>query len=118
MIISEHSFDESLLPKAANILDLGCRGFEFTNYFKEKGHTVFSVDVDYIGGGNYYLVAISGEDGRCDVEYSSDGNATKIKNGNDVLKLSLKSFSEEIKIEKWDLIKMDIEGSEISVLEK
>ena len=33
--IAEHNVDESLLPEKATILDVGCQGFQFTNYFPE-----------------------------------------------------------------------------------
>ena len=118
MTVAEHSFEPSLFPKKANILDIGCRGFEFTHYFKEKGHNVFSIDADHIDGGEYYLLAISGQEGRCSLLHTDDQQATHITEGDEIPKYSIQSFSKYVDVARWDLIKMDIEGEEISVLEK
>lgn len=114
--IFEHSFIEELLPKRAFILDLGCRGFEFTDYFKEKGHSVYSVDIDKLDRKDYFQFAISDKQGNCGIEYNCDPDATKMKHGTEVEMHTIKSFSELVEVTEWDLIKMDIEGAEYDIL--
>jgi FkbM family methyltransferase len=114
--IHEHSIDLDLLPKNANILDLGCRGFEFTNFFRQLGHNVYPVDVDDLGKDDYYRLAISDKDGMCAVEHTQDPRAKFIKEGNEIKKMSIKSFSEWVGVDTWDLIKIDIEGEEYNIL--
>lgn len=110
-VIAEHSVDISLLPKRANILDLGCHGMEFSNYF--NGHKIFSVDLDEFAP---YRFAVSDKDGRCGIKRMDDRQAWQICEGNEIPMMTLKSLSSEFNIRKWHLVKMDIEGSEISIL--
>ena len=114
--ICEHSLDIDLLPKKANILDLGCRGFQFSDYFKELNHNVYSVDIDDFGRTDYYRLAISDENGMCAIEHTNDPQAKHIKEGNEIKKMTIKSFSEMVGVEKWDLIKIDVEGEEYKIL--
>ena len=44
--VYEHTFEPGLLPDKALILDLGCRGFLFTNEMRSRGHIVAAVDCD------------------------------------------------------------------------
>lgn len=125
-VIHEHSVDTSLLPDGANILDIGCRGFLFTNHFRNLGYSVVAVDIDVFTGEDYHCCAISGGDFKVRVNRTNDPQATNISDlpseESDLPLLncySLKTFSED-KIHPpvlfWDLIKMDIEGSELSVI--
>ena len=114
--IFEHSVDLSLLPKRAFILDLGCRGFEFTDYFDRFGHIVYPIDIDILDRKDYYQFAISDKSGNCGIERSEDPQATKMKLGTGIEMHSIKSFSELVEVTEWDLIKMDIEGAEYDVL--
>ena len=116
MIIFEHSVDLSLLPKRAFILDLGCRGFEFTDYFQKYGHIVYSIDIDILERKDYYQFAISDKMGNCGIQRNSDPQATKMKLGTGIEMHTIKSFSELVEVTEWDLIKMDIEGAEYDVL--
>ncbi len=115
-VIAEHSVDLDLLPPKAVVLDAGCRGFEFTDYFERKGHTVFSVDIDELVGRNYIQMAISDQDGRCGVNKSADPQATHICEGSDMNKITLQTLAERLKIKRWDLIKLDVEGEEYNIL--
>lgn len=115
MKVGEHTIKAFQLPKRnANILDLGCRGFEFANHFKDK-HNVYSVDIDTLDG-EYFQLAISDKDGWCGIEQTKDPQATHIKEGNEIKMMTLKSFSDFVNVNHWDLIKMDIEGEEMKVL--
>lgn len=134
--IAEHSIDIDLLPKQAKILDLGCRGFLFANELRRLGHEVFCVDpdnsvvMDYLflssapvlSVNNYHEAAIAGENGLCSLKHSSDPQAKTIIKakvplaGFDIPMYTLEKFSEEVKVQFWDVIKMDIEGSEYEVI--
>lgn len=119
--IAEHTLDFSLLPKKANILDLGCRGFQFADYFRVLGHNVFAVDCDDLNG-SYFKVAISDFNGFTDVYKNRDPQATRItrkhegQSSTSVLAMTLEKFSLNVEVKFWDLIKMDIEGSEKEVI--
>ena len=114
--IGEHTIDLSLLPESAHILDLGCRGFDFTNHFKNLGHNVFSVDCDLLKGADYYWLAITDRDGLVGIERNSDPQGTRIKEGSEVMGMKLESFSKLAKVDFWDVIKFDIEGAEYQVI--
>lgn len=114
--VCEHNVDLSLLPEKANILDLGCRGFQFTNYFKDLGHTVYSVDIDELQGQSYYQCAITGYNGKAGILKTDDPQATRIMPGCDVTSYTLEKFMDFVGVEFFDLIKMDIEMAEYPVI--
>lgn len=114
--IAEHSVDLSLLPLKANILDIGCRGFWFKDYFTSLNHNVIALDIDELPRGDYRKIAISDVDGFCSMVNTSDPQARHIKTGNDIPMFTLDSLSKLCYIDKWDLIKIDIEGEEVKVL--
>lgn len=117
--IYEHSVDLNLLPKKAYILDIGCRGFEFTDYFKQQGHNVYSVDVDSFPGKTYNQCAITGEDGFVHVVKTDDPQGTFVRPAyiqTDIRSYTLQSFSDEVGVKAWDLIKIDVEGSEYGII--
>ena len=115
--IHEHTLNENILPENANILDLGCRDFRFTNTFRDMNYNVYPVDIDIFEGESYYRIGISDKDGRCSVNHV-DGwpLVTSICDGDDIPMMTLKSFSEFVGVSHWDLIKMDVEGSEMGIL--
>ena len=115
-VIAEHSVDMDLLPDRSNIIDGGCRGFEFTDYFRDLGHNVRAFDIDNFPGKNYYMTAITGSAGRVGIKRSADKNATKVCDGNDVCSESIENITKICHITMWDLIKLDIEGSEYEVI--
>lgn len=120
--ITEHSVCLDILPEKSKILDLGCRGFQFAKYFDGLGHEVYSVDMDntvsaqLMDKNKYFTLAITDLDGYVGIQRSNDPQATKVKEGVDVKSMTLESFSKMVGIEFWDLIKMDIEGSEFNVI--
>ncbi len=125
--IHEHSVDTSLLPKGAKILDIGCRGLLFATHFKELKYNVYSIDVEdyaYENWGEdcrYWMGAISDFDGIASIQRNNDAQATRIIKFNPLINESigvqkLSSYSKNQGIEFWDLIKMDIEGSEYQVI--
>lgn len=125
--VHEHSVCLSLLPEKANILDLGCRGFQFANHFESLGQNVVSVDVDDLIG-QYFQVAISDFTGKVAVERSADPQATRINKKmfalptpvdeptRSVYCYTLEDFSKIMAVDFWHLIKCDIEGSEYEMI--
>ncbi len=109
--IAEHKVCLELLPENAIILDLGARGYLFTDAMRSQGHRVIPVDIDKLEG-VYHQVAISDYNGRAGIQYSNDPQGTQIKDGNDVPCYTLESFMEMIGVPFFDLIKIDIEGAE------
>jgi len=120
--IEEHSFDESLLPFKANILDLGCRGFVFTDALKELEHSVYSVDIGEENSEGlkrkYFRIGISHENGWCGATKERDPDATSMKEGKDMMMMTLDKFKDHANVDHWHLIKMDIEGAEYEILKQ
>jgi hypothetical protein len=120
--VAEHTYAPALLQQKSNILDLGCRGMQFTNHFRQFGHVVYPVDVDLLEGlvpqRDYIRCAITGEVlGRVGIARKpGDPQATKVVAGDDIFTHTVESFSALIDVPFWDLIKIDIEGSELDVI--
>lgn len=118
--IAEHSVDMAILPANAAILDLGCRGFLFAKELQSRGHMLVTVDIEDFPReqrvGHFFPVAITNHNGKCGIARSSDPQATKIKEGDEIACWTLDEFSRLLKIPFWDLIKIDIEGSEYEVI--
>ena len=116
-VIAEHSVDVDLLPEKAKILDLGCRGMLFTNEMRRLGHEVIALDCDDLGSHiPYWRMAVSDYNGRAGVKKSRDPQATTITVGNDIVCVTLQNLSELTSTPFWDVIKLDIEGSEYEVI--
>lgn len=114
--IHEHSVRLDLLPEKANILDIGCRGFQFTDYMRSLGHKVTPVDIDDFQDKTYYRLAITGTDGRVGIHRNNDPQATRVTNGTELLSMTIETFSNSVGIEVWHLIKLDVEGSEYDII--
>jgi hypothetical protein len=126
--VAEHSFEETLLPANGNILDLGCRGFLFANQLIVLGHRVITVDCDplvnpgIVKQNSHYNLAVSNFIGNVKVVYTKDPQATRINNRNDGMPdnmvpcITLEMLSKQCDVAMWDLIKIDIEGSEYEVI--
>jgi hypothetical protein len=118
--VHEHSVDLDLLRKPANILDLGCRGFEFTTYFDQRGDYVIPVDMDYLKTERPYLrFAVTNYNGTANIKRTSDPQATsigKIIGGEQVEAITLQKLLQVTEVPFYDLIKMDIESAEYEVI--
>ena len=68
------------------------------------------------GADNNHRIAITDYNGLAGVRKFDDPNATQITFGDDVECFTLEKFMQQIEVDQWDLIKMDIEGSEHKVL--
>lgn len=114
--IFEHSVDLELLPPQANILDIGCRGFQFTDYMRGLGHKVTPIDIEDFPDRTYYRLAITGKDGRVGIHRNNDPQATRVTKGDELLSMTIDTFSNSVGIEVWHLVKMDVEGSEYEII--
>lgn len=124
--IAEHSVDLSLLLKdpnieKVNILDLGCRGFLFHDALSEMGYFVHCVDADKLETKYrqiYWHLAVTNYNGYCEVIPDKDPQAFRIgKKADDGLRcVTLDVFSSWVQVDFWDIIKIDIEGSEYEVI--
>jgi hypothetical protein len=120
--IAEHSVDLDLLGPGSKILDIGCLGFVFTHHMLALGHEVYAVDIQQFLGKDYYQLAITNYNGEAKVFTSSDKQAARIDRRHkapaeySVVAMTLPTFSKSVDVEFWDLIKIDIEGSEYQVV--
>lgn len=116
-VVAEHSVDLDLLPEKANILDLGCRGMQFTDYFRALGHNVCAIDADYLERRDEYMqFAVSDTVGRAGIKKSNDPQATTICEGSEIMRVNLKFLLNATGIKQFDLIKIDVEGSEYEII--
>src|SRR3990167_3357318 len=123
-VIDNHSFREDLLTKGP-VLDAGSRGLRLAKWFRDRGHTVIALD--------------PGEDEKADgihcvpmaLVYSrlAGANVSLVKTDDlearyinptlgDVYAISIPILMHDFKIVKWDLIKLNIEGSEYDILDE
>lgn len=127
-VVDNHSFREDLLT-GGPVLDAGARGFVFAKWFAERGHDVIAVDPspdirespsDKIGLVNSALVSR-----KCPVsahlEMGPDPNAwnisfSKVQDSVSVDTITLSDI--KLNAGKWDLIKLNIEGSEYDILDE
>lgn len=118
-VISEHSADVDLLPEKATVLDLGCRGLVFADFFRNSKHRVCAVDIDRLDG-DYHRYAVSGQKGIGYCKREHDLNATNLSqnpiDGEKVEMVTIEELGKLVGVEHWDLIKMDIEGEEYGIL--
>lgn len=132
--IGGHTFDESLLTSDGVIIDVGCRGFEFADYFKDT-HNTYCVDPDEkVFDGIFSLpykinlnLAISDKAGF--TTYYPNGEATMIrevdpdptyphidKKYSKTCKTITMADLYKITGENVDILKLDCEGAEYIIL--
>lgn len=128
--IAEHSFvpyiPGGIFPyDGAKVLDAGCRGFEFARSIAQSHRCkVWCIDADrleiYERDCFYDMVALSDFVGTGYLVKSGDKQATRIqkqpKTDYEIQCTTLKALSVYYNVEFWDLIKLDIEGSEYEVI--
>lgn len=115
-VIHEHSVDLELLPQKATILDLGCRGMEFTNHFLRLGHKVFPLDIDDFQPKDYEQCAITNYTGYCGITHTNDPQGTKMGPGDSIPCYTMEDFMKHRGIKFFDLVKMDVEGAEVEII--
>lgn len=115
-IVHEHSYCPELLPAKAIIADIGCRGFQWANHFRELGHTVHAVDIDDLHGGDYDRCAITNYTGFCGITHTDDPQGTKIGLGENIHCYTLDDYMKFRCVKFYDLVKIDVEGSEYEII--
>ena len=120
--IAEHSCIPSLFDwenaGGVTVLDCGCRGFEFTKAMGELGAWVWSIDCDELEG-DYIQAALSDREGIAYLKKTDDPQATRIvrtKTEFPIDCITLAKILEITMVKFFDLIKLDIEGSEFEVI--
>lgn len=127
--IAEHSFIPELFshyPGDVNIIDGGCRGFEFTNEMRRREFNVHPFDIDnlVLFPSLYYRCAISDVNGMLNIKRGSDPQGVRVSKSNEGFSIAeesvncftLETISRALRIDIFDLIKLDIEGSEYEVI--
>jgi hypothetical protein len=130
--IAEHTIDLSLINRDSKVLDLGCRAFTWSNAMLEYVDKIYCVDADenindpkderitFIHG---VLMPNGTEQDFFDFVIHGNGTGNYVNDGRLLPKQSEVTRVLSITLEELeaacgrpDLIKMDIEGSEIAVL--
>lgn len=128
--IAGHTIDKSLLSDGV-IIDVGCRGFEFTDYFLDMDKKVYAIDPDtevfkpkeHISKERFkpFNIAISDKSGES--AYYENGEATCLKEIDPDQSHQFKpcktiTMEDLYKItgENVDVLKLDCEGAEYIIL--
>jgi FkbM family methyltransferase len=127
--LAEHSFEPSILTPEGWVLDGGCRGFKFARGMADRGMRVLAVDPDpaiadpEIHNVTFRRLALAITDG--EANYVLGNGIGNFVSGEEtpsyakvvrVPTITLSRLMSEHKIGHFDLIKLDIEGAEYSVL--
>ncbi len=95
----------------------------FANHFRDLGHNVTAIDIDNIDG-DCMQIGVSAFSGYATITDDSDVQARKIKDikfhgevlPGEVRVCTITELAEIAKCEKFDLIKLDVEGDEYIIL--
>lgn len=114
----EHTLETDLLKPGCIVLDVGCRGFEFGNELrKEFQAKVYETDIDDLDGDQpYYRCGIAQIEGFGDVDYNAEKEARRLMPGEAIKVFTIQSFGALVGVGRWDIIKLDCEGSEYDIL--
>lgn len=126
LVVDNHSVVPGLLT-GGPVLDAGARGFVFAKWFGDRGHTVIAVDPSpdiateepsrnvfvkkfaLVGRGYPKLMSL---------EMGNDPNAWHIKYDGSFDSVPVETITLDDLPYKWDLIKLNIEGSEYDILDQ
>jgi len=130
--LHEHTIEESIIDKKGWVLDLGCINFGFSLAMKEYCDNIICIDpnptIVNIPLGIHYEKAAIVIDDKSEVDYFiySDIQSYSLLNPKQdwcslervekIKCLNFKSIMNKYGIEKFELIKFDIEGSEYEIL--
>ena len=133
--LARHTIDVDRLPEAPIVLDAGCRGFDFSLEMLsiKKCARIWAMDpdprveVEAINPGVYYTKWALVGDERLYTAYASfsTGEANFLTEGQeviyaDILRVPCVNIDKMMllaEVKHWDVVKLDIEGSEFAVLE-
>jgi FkbM family methyltransferase len=127
LTVDNHSFCPGLLTKGP-ILDAGSRGLRLSKWFAERGHRVVALDAgedESAEGVTFYKMALVGakhagsfvkliRTDDLEARYIGPADAQ----GDRVPAVSLPFITNMMGVDKWDLVKLNIEGSEYDILEE
>lgn len=129
-VIDNHSVAVDLLRPRGYVLDAGARGFVFSRYFANTFKQVAALDPDpeiedpKIPGVHLDRLALASKDGESFLEMLPDENARRITGiaGGEHRTVPIKTVSLETVtamhfVDKWDLIKLNVEGAEYDILD-
>ena len=136
-VLSEHTIDVSLLTPGGMVLDVGCRDFSFSRRMAARGCKVVAMDADStvedpkIEGVQFLCAALSDKPGRRNFLMHKDPQARRLLRSGELARdaetVSVNVFTlDEIKWRvpgsdkalsiTWDVVKLDVEGAEYSIL--
>lgn len=119
-VVDNHSVRTDLL-EGLPVLDAGCRGDRFGDWFRQKGHRVVGLDPapDVEEGLKLALVGAQRAENHANLVMTADKEARHIGVGAGVLveTVTISELMAREHILNWDVVKLNIEGSEIEVLE-
>lgn len=120
-VIVEHSVDIDLLTGGVCI-DVGCRGFQFSEAMRDLGCKVWAFDLeefDVPQGINYRKMAVSDYTGFGVFKDTKDPQAKhliKHGSGQPISVISLNDVYALVGNKEVDVLKLDVEGEEFSIL--
>lgn|SRR3990167_2010013 len=132
-IIDNHSVALDLLTKGP-VLDAGCRGFRFSEYFAKLGHTVVMMDPspdtvvptkfqDFPAPKYFFPQALVAPDAprSASLRMTDDAEARHVVYqgiaGDPAIRcMSINEVMDQSSVKQWDLVKLNIEGSEYGIL--
>lgn len=127
-VVDNHSFREDLLTKGP-VLDAGSRGLRLAKWFRDRGHRVIALDAgeseeaDGIQTRQFALVDSSYPPGSCaflvdDADKEARHIGSLCRAGENVRAVTIGGLQKMFGVHKWDLIKLNIEGSEYDILDE
>lgn len=125
LVVDNHSVDVDKLT-GGPVLDAGCRGLRFAKWFTERGHRVIGldpapeIDPEVTPLLRVYKTALVANPGtHVNLVLTDDLEARFIGNGPGVPvpSIGLAALTSESAVDTWDVIKLNIEGSEYDILD-
>lgn len=129
-VIDNHSVDLDRVGKGP-VLDVGCRGFRFAEFFLKRGNRVVALDPDAglapPAGVEYMNVALVGSDVEmASLVLESDPEARHVVHFNEkpdkptllVKCTNLERLTSACRVDDWELVKINAEGSEFGILDR
>lgn len=123
--IDNHSIAVDLL-KGGPVLDAGCRGLRLVKWFADRGHRVIGLDPapelehGYYPTFSIHKMALTAKvEGFVNLVLTDDLEARYVGNGPgiQVPSITLRELCDFHHISNWDVIKLNIEGSEYDILD-